>query len=94
MLKKLTVTCLGAAVLFVASAGPAFAGEVTGNGKRTGATEHANSICVFSGQNDDPTEATPFGGRTQNYGQLVRQGFKGVYPSPGVACRGGSNVPE
>ena len=36
-------------------AAPAFAGEITGNGKPTQGPAHANSICVFSGQNDDPT---------------------------------------
>ena len=52
-------------------AGSAFAGEVTGNGKPTQGPAHANSICVFSGQNDfpegDPEEGP--GGRTQSYGQ-------------------------
>jgi hypothetical protein len=38
-----------------ASAGAAYAGEITGNGKPTQGPTHANSICVFSGQNDDPT---------------------------------------
>jgi hypothetical protein len=30
-----------------ASAGAAFAGEITGNGKPTAGPTHANSICVF-----------------------------------------------
>lgn len=82
---------------------PAFAGEITGNGKPTQGPAHANSICVFSGQNDDPTapiiSANPIpeapngpGGRTQNYGQDVRYGL--LNPSivtPGQTCRGGSN---
>jgi hypothetical protein len=85
------------------AAGSAFAGEITGNGKPTAGPEHANSICVFSGQNDDPTapiiSAEPIpeapngpGGRTQSYGQDVRHGL--LNPSiitPGQACRGGSN---
>src|ERR1700675_1718606 len=68
------------------TAGPPFAGEVTGNGKPTQGPAHANSICVFSGQNDDPTapiiSAQPIpeapngpGGRTQSYGQDVRYGL-------------------
>ena len=36
------------------SASAAFAGEVTGTGEPTAGPEHANSICVFSGQNDVP----------------------------------------
>ena len=50
-----------------------------------------NSICTFSGQNDTPNEPLPEGGRVQSYGQLVKQGLKGAVPSPGTACRGGSN---
>ena len=85
------------------SASTALAGEVTGNGKPTAGPDHANSICVFSGQNDDPNapivSAAPTpeapngpGGRTQNYGQDVRHGL--ISPqifNPGMACRGGSN---
>ena len=84
------------------AAGPALAGEVTGNGKPTQGPAHANSICVFSGQNDHPEghpEEGP-GGRTQSYGQDVRLGLanpsalnqgkvKGVpIPHPGFACNG------
>ena len=76
------------------TAGGASAGEVTGNGKPTAGPKHANSICVFSGQNDDPTgtQGEGPGGRTQSYGQDVRKGF--INPrefNPGDACRGGSN---
>ena len=53
----------------------ASAGEVTGNGKVTPVVERANSICAFSGLNDD-TEEEP--GRTQSYGQAVR-GLQGVH---------------
>jgi hypothetical protein len=95
------VVCLAAAL--GVSAASALAGEVTGNGKPTGAPAHANSICVFSGQNDvpegDPEEGPP--GRTQSYGQDVRMGLSdpsAVNPSnveqgeftlhPGFACNG------
>ena len=104
MLKK---SRLAAAVCTVAivglSAGPAFAGEITGNGKPTQGPAHANSICVFSGQNDDPTapiiSAQPIpeapngpGGRTQSYGQDVRYGLLNhTIVTPGQSCRGGSN---
>jgi hypothetical protein len=63
------------------SASAASAGEVTGNGKDTAGPAHANSICVFSGQNDDPDaplvvgdfEVAPNGpgGIAQSYGQDV-----------------------
>ena len=55
-------------------------------GVETGA-DRAASACAFSGLNDfDPDEEPPFDTKTQNYGQLVQQGFKGVFPSPGEAC--------
>jgi len=50
---------------------------------------HANSICSFSGLNDDPAE----GGRVQSYGQGVSQGFFDPtdkspenFERPGVLC--------
>lgn len=95
MLKKLTVAGLGAAAVLVAAAGPASAGEVTGNGKPTPIRQQANSICAFSGQNDAPGDPFPEGGRVQSYGQLVKQGLRDAIPvNPGDTCRGGSNVPE
>jgi hypothetical protein len=104
MRKWLTATATTAIVAAsIAISTPAFAGEGTGNGKPTQGPAHANSICVFSGQNDDPTapiiSAEPIpeapngpGGRTQSYGQDVRYGL--LDPSivtPGQTCRGGSN---
>lgn len=59
------------------STGPALADEAHGQGR---------SPCHFSGLNDDPDAEAPEGGRVQSYGQLVRQGLKDQYPSPGVAC--------
>ena len=94
----------GTVTVFAASA--AFAGEVTGNGKPTQGPSHANSICVFSGQNDDPDapiiSANPIpeapngpGGRTQNYGQDVRHDLIDPHQfNPGDACLGGSNSGE
>jgi hypothetical protein len=76
------------------SAVPAMAGEVTGKGKPTAGPRHANSICVFSGQNDDPTGTMGQGpgGRTQSFGQDVRLGLANPRAfNPGDACRGGSN---
>ena len=104
MRKWVTATATAAFVVAsTATAAPAFAGENTGNGKPTQGPTHANSICVFSGQNDDPTapiiSADPIpeapngpGGRTQSYGQDVRYGL--LNPSivtPGQTCQGGSN---
>jgi hypothetical protein len=58
----------------------------------------ANSICVFSGKNDEPT-APPTGldpgGVSQSYGQLNKLGSVDPHQfNPGDACRGGSNTPE
>jgi hypothetical protein len=92
--KSLLASALCALAFSGLTAGGAFAGEVTGNGKPTAGPAHANSICVFSGQNDNPAgspEDGP-GGRTQSFGQDVRNGF--INPrefNPGDACRGGSN---
>lgn len=80
------VLAVAACVVAMAAlgAGSAFAGEITGNGKPTQGPAHANSICVFSGQNDDPdapivpvgpTAPNGPGGRTQSYGQDVRYGL-------------------
>src|SRR5256714_11356695 len=103
MLRKATIAAAVFAVTCVGTgASAAFAGEVTGNGKPTAGPTHANSICVFSGQNDDPTAPIVLdfsiapngpGGRTQNYGQLVRTGLLSpAVVTPGMACRGGSNT--
>ena len=92
--KRLLLAALCAVVIAAMSAGPAFAGEVTGNGKETQGPAHANSICSFSGQNDDPsgTQGEGPGGRTQSYGQDVRNGSISPHVfNPGDACRGGSN---
>jgi hypothetical protein len=60
----------------------AAAGELTGNGKETAGPANANSICVFSGQNDDldaPLVVGDFelapngpGGIAQSHGQDVK----------------------
>jgi hypothetical protein len=90
-------------VVVGASSAAAFAGEVTGNGKPTAGPEHANSICVFSGQNDDPTAPLSLdmsiapngpGGQSQSFGQDVKLGLDPHAFNPGDACRGGSNSPE
>lgn len=97
------IKALGAALLLLSlSAGPALAGEVTGKGAPTAGPANANSICVFSGQNDDPEAPLVLdfaiapngpGGRTQSWGQLVSTfGIPGNAPfNPGASCGGGSN---
>jgi hypothetical protein len=91
--KSLFTAALCSVGILLASAGTAAAGEITGNGKPTSAPEHANSICAFSGQNDDPTGTQGHGpgGRTQSFGQDVRMGLDPRMFNPGDACRG--NLP-
>jgi hypothetical protein len=87
--KSLLASALCALALSGLTAAGASAGEVTGNGKPTAGPSHARSICVFSGQNDNPGSTNPMdpGGRVQSYGfSFVRNGLKGVVPNPGIAC--------
>ena len=99
--RKSTLVALAATMAFAgSSASAAFAGEVTGNGKPTAGPTHANSICVFSGQNDDPTAPLSLdetiapngpGGVSQSFGQDVKLGLSPHVVNPGVACGPGSN---
>ena len=97
--RSLVTAAVCAAALAGSSVGIAGAGETTGNGKPTAGPTHANSICAFSGQNDDPTapiteagNGNGPGGRTQSWGQDVRYGIYSPHVfNPGDACRGGSN---
>ena len=62
-----------AAAAAVFNAAPAFAGEVTGNGKDTQGPAHSNSICAFSGLNDVPEGAPGHPpGHTQTYGHTMQ----------------------
>jgi hypothetical protein len=99
-MKPFITAAVCAALLALASATAAFAGEVTGNGKPTAGPAHANSICVFSGQNDDPTAPLSLdmsiapngpGGQSQSYGQDVKLGLSPHDFNPGDACGPGSN---
>jgi len=91
-----------ATLMLAASAVTVFAGEVTGSGGETAGPANANSICVFSGLNDDPDAPLVLdfniapngpGGPTQNWGQLVSNfDVPGNAPfNPGASCGGGSN---
>ena len=62
-------------------------------GVETGA-DRAQSFCAFSGLNDFEEGVFPFLTKTQNYGQLVQQGLKGEFPSPGDACNPTKPPPE
>ena len=97
MRSRLAVAVCTAAVAGV-GVSAALAGEITGNGKPTGGPTHANSICVFSGHNDDPTAPLDGsgpngpGGTSQSYGQDVRLGLISPHDfNPGDACGPGSN---
>ncbi|HEU5491247.1 MAG TPA: hypothetical protein VFU84_10680 [Gaiellaceae bacterium] len=81
------------------SAGSAFAGEVTGNGKKTpigqaseeGGPPHASSICSFSGQNDGEPPPGRKAEHVQNWGQIpkeVRDVIAEEGEHPGDACNG------
>lgn len=90
---RLVVAVSVAAIVLSLSVGAAFAGEITGNGNSLEPL-HANSICAYSGLNDDPAGSDPNNGppgRVQSYGQDVRADL--IDPqsfNPGHACRGGS----
>jgi hypothetical protein len=96
--KSLLAATVCAAAILGTSTGTASAGEITGNGKPTAGPTHANSICVFSGKNDDPTAPLNGsgpngpGGVSQSYGQENKLGLQDPHSfNPGDACRGGSN---
>ena len=65
------IAAVAVVVGIVATPSAAFAGEITRNGTPTPIDSfNANSICSFSGQNDDPTGGgDPFqAGHVQNWG--------------------------
>ena len=89
-IRHAATTGVVAFVAALAVASPAGAASTSGKGDPQGKPEqgpqHAASICSFSGLNDDPAEAFPFGGLAQSYGQLVAQGVADAVPSPDIAC--------
>ena len=99
IMKKLAVGAIAAVTIGLGLAGPAFAGEITGNGKPTQGPSHASSECAFSGLEDGtaldfstnpPTPISVPGGPgyTQTPAGETATGLR--YP-PGVAgqaCRG------
>jgi poly(3-hydroxybutyrate) depolymerase len=81
-MKSLLVIPFCALGLAVAGIAPASAAGQVERGP-----EHANSICSFSGLNDDPDDPVE-GGRVQSYGQIVAAGDKAFVPSPSLLCNG------
>jgi hypothetical protein len=94
MMKRIVLLLAMLAMVALAAA-PALAhhGPPENPGVETG-PQHANSICAYSGLNDDPDEEFPDNGQTQSYGQLVSKLVKvGVNvnaeegrAAPGFAC--------
>jgi hypothetical protein len=83
MKNRLLVLLMGA-LMMALSAAPALA-----QGQVEMGPAHANSICSFSGLNDEfTTEGGSEHGRVQSYGQYVRYGEKAEQPSPSVLCNG------
>jgi hypothetical protein len=74
-----TVALVMAAMVALSAAGALAQGQVERG------PEHANSICSFSGLNDEPDDPEE-GGRVQSYGQIVSHGGKAFAPSPGDYC--------
>ena len=98
-IKSLFAAALCGGVIAAVGAGSAFAGEVTGNGKETAMKGHANSVCGFSGLEDDARSPI----RTQTPHEVwlskeefpfVPEGGLVVNPTPGepgMACNGHLN---
>jgi hypothetical protein len=88
--RRLLAVAVCAAAIPGLSAGSAFAGEVTGNGKDTPIRDGvAKSECAFSGLDEafsGPDDPDPFT-HAQSWGQLVKQ-FGPMGGVPGVACNG------
>jgi hypothetical protein len=99
MRRRSTVALLAALIVMAMTLGAsaALAGEVTGSGQggpdgdgAPGATESANSICAFSGLNDDPDDPRLFeGGLVQSFGNIIQEaidteGFG--YGTPGASA--------
>jgi hypothetical protein len=98
-LKRIILRLAVTAFLVLALAVPAFAQDQFEPGPQVErGPEHANSICSYSGLNEQPTGNTnPDGtpnpaddGRVQSYGDYVKEGLKGTphAPSPGLLCNG------
>jgi hypothetical protein len=92
LIKRIIVLLAVTAISVLALAVPAFA-----QGQVERGPEHANSICSYSGLNDNnPDEQGADLGRVQSYGDYVQEGVEEPsernpdtgYPSPGTLCNG------
>jgi hypothetical protein len=99
-MRRASIALAVCAIFIGGSATTALAGEITGTGEPTAGPAHANSICVFSGLNDDPTAPLSLdmsvapngpGGVSQSFGQDVKLGLDPQLFNPGDACGPGSN---
>lgn len=100
MMKKAIVgAAVCAASVLVGGTGSVLAGEIRGNGERNVPIhDHpGNSICAYSGQNDEYHEVSTDEPRVQSWGQIVQEYVKEVGSPgslagvPGDECRGGSD---
>ena len=71
-MKKILVGVAVSASLLLGTAGSAFAGEITGNGKPTAASTHSRSLCAFSGLEDFDDLAPVDPGVVQNWGHTKK----------------------
>src|SRR5215210_9156153 len=86
--KAMTVGACAAAII-LGGASAASAGEISGNGVRQHPVHQlpGNSLCAYSGLNDEFIEGDSTAPRTQNFGQIVREtGRAALGPGPGVEC--------
>jgi hypothetical protein len=97
-IRTITAMTAGAAASVLLAGGPAFAGEINGNGDPTQGPAHSHSICAFSGLEDGDGAGFPGpgGAPPQNWGHS-KAGF-GTTPAerkasgfqPGDSCNGHS----
>ena len=90
-MRRMLLMLVVSAILVLALAVPAFAqkGPPENPPPSEQGTKHANSICSYSGLNDnDPKEGGADLGRVQSYGDYVKEGLKSEQPSPGFLCNG------
>jgi len=99
-MRKLLLVTAAVAAFAAAGVGAAIAGEVKGppgtpdNTNRTGAPEHANSACAFSGLND--YDSLDKDGQVANQVQTAADSWKFYHlpkGAPGTLglCKGGTN---
>jgi hypothetical protein len=100
-IRTIMAVTAGAAASVVLASGPAFAGEITGNGKTTQGPAHSHSICVFSGleAGDGARFPGPGGAPPRNWGHVQQaardagatvQDLKASGEQPGDSCNGHS----